>query len=49
MLETTYQAQIMPGWTVQPVAQYIIHPNARLAGTDYRNALVLGLRTTINY
>jgi porin len=49
LLEMTYQAQIMPGWTVQPVAQYIIQPNARLNGTNYANAAVFGVRTTINY
>lgn len=49
LLELTYQAQIMPGWTLQPVAQYIIHPGARLNGADTRNAVVAGVRTTISY
>lgn len=49
LLEMTYQAQIVPGWTVQPVAQYIIQPNARLNGTNYQNAAVIGIRTTIAY
>ena len=49
LLEMTYQAQIVPGWTLQPVAEYVIHPNARLNGTDYPNAAVVGIRTTISY
>jgi porin len=39
-LELTYSAQIIPGWTVQPVFTYIWHPN----GDASRNALVAGLR-----
>jgi len=27
LFELTYQAQIVPGWTVQPDFQYIFHPN----------------------
>ncbi len=49
LLELTYQAQIMTGWTVQPVAQYIIEPDAGLGGTKLPNAAVVGLRTTIAY
>ncbi len=49
LLEATYQAQLMPGWTLQPVAEYVIHPGARLNGTDTRNAVVVGVRTTIAY
>jgi porin len=49
LLEMTYQAQIMPGWTAQPVAEFVIHPNARLNGTDYPNAAVFGIRTTVSY
>ena len=49
LLEATYQAQIVPGWSVQPVAQYIFHPYAQLNGTDYRNAAVFGIRTTVTY
>jgi porin len=48
-----YQAQIMPGWTVQPEFQYIIHPNGNVvdpdAGTALKNAAVFALRSTIKY
>lgn len=40
-LEITYQAQIVPGWLVQPNFQYVWHPN----GDASRNATVLGLRS----
>jgi porin len=41
-LELTYKAQIVPGWTVQPVLTYVWHPNGGLAGS---NATVLGARS----
>jgi porin len=40
-LEVTYLAQIIPGWTVQPVVTYIWHPN----GDASRNATVVGARS----
>jgi porin len=49
LLEMTYQAQIMSGWTAQPIAEFVIHPNARLNGTNFPNAAVIGIRTTMNY
>jgi porin len=49
LLEATYQAQIVPGWTLQPVAEYVIHPGARINGLDTPNAIVVGVRTTIVY
>ena len=48
-LEATYQAQLVPGWTLQPTVQYVMHPGAGLTGENIPNALVVGLRTTINY
>ena len=39
--EFTYQAQIVPGWWVQPNFQYVRHPN----GDASRNATVMGLRS----
>jgi porin len=55
-LELTYQAQIVPGWTVQPNLQYIFHPGGNIINplgpadtTAMRNALVVGARTTIKY
>jgi len=44
-LELTYLAQIIPGWTVQPVVTYIWHPN----GDASRNALVTGARSIWRY
>ena len=40
-LELTYEAQIIPGWTVQPNLQFIWHPN----GDASHNATVFGLRS----
>jgi porin len=44
-LEFTYQAQIIPGWTVQPVVTRVWHPN----GDASRNALVTGIRSVWRY
>lgn len=55
MVEVTYQAQIVPGWTVQPDFQYIWRPganvlNPRSAPAEVvKDAAVVGLRTTIRY
>jgi porin len=54
VVEVTYQAQIVGGWTVQPDFQYIFRPgghvsNPREPGRAIRNAVVIGLRTTIQY
>ena len=54
-LELNYQAQIVPGWTLQPMFQYIWHPGGNIvnpndpAGRAIGDAAVFGLRTTINY
>jgi len=40
-LEFTYQAQVVPGWTVQPVLTRVWHPN----GDKSRNAVVAGVRS----
>ena len=40
-LELTHQAQIVPGWTVQPVVTRIWHSS----GDASRNALVVGVRS----
>jgi porin len=40
-LEITYVAQIVPGWTVQPVLTRVWHPN----GDSSRNAIVGGARS----
>jgi porin len=56
LIEVTYQAQVVPGWTVQPSIQYVVHPGGRIANplepTDprpIRDALFVGVRTTIRY
>ena len=40
-LEISYQAQIVPGWTVQPLVTRIWHPS----GDASRNAVVTGVRS----
>ncbi len=55
LLEVTYQAQIVPGWTIQPDFQYVWRPGGRVAnpldpaGRVIKNAVMLGVRTTIRY
>jgi porin len=54
VVEVTYQAQIVDGWTIQPDFQYILRPgghvsNPREPGRAIKNAVVVGLRTTIQY
>jgi len=44
-LELTYVAEIIPGWTVQPVVTRIWHPS----GDASRNALVTGVRSIWRY
>ncbi len=44
-LELTYVAQIVPGWTVQPVLTRVWHPN----GDSRRNATVTGVRSIWRY
>ena len=44
-LELTYQAQVVPGWTLQPVLTRVWHPS----GDASRNALVAGLRSLWRY
>jgi porin len=44
-LELTYQAQIVPGWTVQPTVTFIWHPS----GDASRNATVAGVRSLWRY
>ena len=54
-LELTYQAEIIPGFTLQPDLQYVIRPGGRVPdprrtdGAPIRNATVLGLRATVRY
>jgi len=55
LLEATYQAQIMPGWTVQPDFEYVFHPGGGAvnprnpASGPIPDAAVFGVRTTIQF
>lgn len=46
-LELTYAAQIIPGWTVQPVYTSIWHPSG--TGIRYPDAQVAGVRTVVKF
>jgi porin len=54
-IELSYQAQIAPWWLVQPDAQLILHPGARLpdlsAPTAFvpGDAVILGVRTAVSF
>jgi porin len=53
-LELSYQAQIVPGWTLQPNFQYVIHPGGHISDPDrperaISNGAIFGVRTTIAY
>jgi porin len=44
-LEVTYLAQIVPGWTVQPMATFVWHPS----GDSSKDAVVVGARSFWRY
>ena len=46
-LEFTYVAQIVPGWTVQPVFTYIWHPSG--TGIRHADAKVTGVRSIVKF
>lgn len=53
-LELSYQAQIVPGWTLQPSFQYVIHPGGHISDPDrperaIGNGAIFGVRTMIAY
>ena len=55
-VEICYQAQIAPWWTVQPDAQVIFHPGARVvdlsaspATSVKANAALFGIRTAVSF
>ncbi len=53
-IEATYVAEIVPGWSIQPDAQYIIRPGGGVPAADGSlrrpgNARVIGLKTTLTY
>ncbi len=56
LIEATYVAQIVPGWTLQPDLQYVAKPGGHIPDPRdpngvraLRNSLVLGLRTLVRY
>ena len=56
VLEISYQAEIRTGFLVQPVFQYIVHPAGGAVDPNdptqthrIKDAVMLGVRTTINY
>ena len=55
LIEVTYQAQIIPGWTLQPDFQYVFRPGGNVSnardpnGAAIKDAAIFGLRTTIRY
>jgi len=53
VVEVSYKAALAPWWTLQPNAQYVLHPGGKVATPNgsgaIRNAVVLGLRTTIAF
>jgi porin len=54
LIEVSYTAQIVPGFTIQPDFQYFWNPGGNAPMPDdpdvaVPNAAVFGLRTTINY
>ena len=55
-LALAYQAQIVPGWTLQPEVHYVIHPGGNVSdpgaaspATPIRDATVFALRSLIKY
>lgn len=53
-LELTYKAVIIPGWTIQPDLQYIVHPGGGEAdpanlSSRIPNAMVIGVRTSVTF
>lgn len=56
LLQATYQLQVVPGWNLQPNIQYVMHPNGHVVDPNdplgqraVRNAVVLGLRSSIKF
>ncbi|MGO4705104.1 carbohydrate porin [Microvirga sp. 2MCAF38] len=55
VIEVTYQAQVLPGWTLQPDFQYIFRPGGNVQnprapnGVAIKDAMVFGLRSIIRY
>jgi porin len=53
-LELSYQAQVVSGWTMQPLLQYIVHPGGHVPHpatptSAVENGALLGVRSTIAF
>jgi porin len=53
-IELSYQAQVKPGWTVQPVVEYIVHPGGHVPdpispGSAVKSGALIGVRSAIAY
>lgn len=53
-IELSYQAQIKPGWTVQPTFQYIVHPGGHVPdpvspGLAIKSGALFGVRSTVAF
>ena len=53
-IELSYQAQIKPGWTMQPVFQYIIHPGGHVPdpispNLAIKSGALVGVRSTVAF
>ena len=53
-IELSYQAQIKPGWILQPTFQYVTHPGGHISDPDrperpIKNGAIFGVRTAIAY
>ena len=54
VIELSYQAVVRPGWSLQPVFQYVIHPGGHVPDPIFPNLAVrsgplLGMRSAISY
>lgn len=55
LIELTYQARVVSGWTIQPDFQYVFRPGGNVTSFRHpergalRNAAIFGLRTTVTY
>lgn len=56
IVEVTYQAEVRPGTSIQPLFQYVMHPGGGAVDPNdpaqlrrIRDAAVFGVRTTINF
>jgi porin len=48
-IELTYLLNVVPGWTVQPDVQFVLHPGGQSGPGAPGNVAIFGLRTAITY